>query len=251
MSEALPSTAVIERRYPVSPVPVTDPNWKCPVTEVRYPVLEFNRFPVSQETIAAFVGSGREASNRLESEFRQELHQCISAMVHGLAFKYAVNCRLDEPGDMVQDCWVRIMEKIHTYTPARARFTTWAYHVCKSVLNRSYRKGKRYHERYTDMPDGIADNQMANDDSRAASLGSDVRNAVRELLNLYPARSGVIVALLGKPDSEIIPHEIDVHGAASVCGVPDADVEQFYKEVIRPFFERRFSDEATEQEEQV
>jgi DNA-directed RNA polymerase specialized sigma24 family protein len=51
----------------------------------------------------------------------------------------------------VQDCWYRILDKIHTYSSKKSKFTTWSYHVCRSVLSRTYRKSLKYSERYVEL----------------------------------------------------------------------------------------------------
>jgi DNA-directed RNA polymerase specialized sigma24 family protein len=239
MEEVLPSEAAHLRRYPVLS-DSSDFEPKHPVETVRFPVSDTPRYPVSKEYMATFVGLGKTPSNQMEGYFLEELHASVSAMVHGLVFKYVSTCQWGESTDMVQDCWVRILEKLHLYKRDRAQFTTWIYHVCSSVLNRYYRKGRKYRERYVEMDETIRDSQVSQVEVSSMEKGSDVRMAIRELLEENQDHRGIILALFGSPDADRLAVDVDCGRAALACGLEKSQVVDFYEDVVRPFFVQRF-----------
>ena len=223
-----------EPRTPKFPVITRDePKTKCPVT---------------QEYLATFIGQNRPCVTLAHTFFPEALHASVTNLIFKLAAKYHVTCSKSEVEDLAQDCWLRIIKKLHTYKADKAKFTTWVYHVCGSVLNKKYQKARKVARWIAEAPEGVHEDRISRDDATTVAANSDFRDTIEEMKEMYPTKSAMIEALFWDPDgdgegSRVLNHKFVYRRAAQQCGSTAASVSKFFKECVRPFFSERFAGE--------
>ena len=224
------------------------PRQKFPVTfrqPIRYEEPTPKR-PVSKEMMAEHLGQERPCITVAQTYYADGLYKSVSNLVFKLAVKYHPTCPRSEVGDMAQDCWVRIVKKLHLYRMNRSCFTTWVYKVCSSVLNKSYKRSKKRASRYVEMPDGLDENRTQEE----AALGDfrntiDLKGIIRKLKVLYPERKSMIDAIFVSRDG-LYNSDVVYRSAAVSCGSTAAKVSRFFKEKVRPFFIDQFKESTDE-----
>ena len=201
---------------------------------------EVDRVPVTQEYMVEVMV--RDTAHPAKQSFQRALYDSIIRMVIGLANGYAVNS-IDEADDLVQECMKRIMTNLHNYDSEKAKFSTWAYRVSKSVLNRKYTQGSKYSNTFVQMKDGW--DAGAREKTTSAVACSEITDVVRELIKEFPKKRHILFAMFGDPESDdyILPDTIDVTETARKAGVSYGQTHQFYCRSVRPFFKKRFSKE--------
>jgi len=201
---------------------------------------EIKRIPVTQEYMVEMIVSG--ASHPAEKTFQRALYDSIIRMVIGIANGYAINSR-DEADDLVQECMKRIMKKLHKYNSAKAKFSTWAYRVSKSVLDRKYVKDQGNRKTFVQMKEGwdSGEREMVT----SSVMNTEISDVVRELITTFPKKRHILFAMFGDPDSRgfILPDAIDVSDVARRAGTEYGTTHAFYSRKVRPFFRKKFSEE--------
>ena len=201
---------------------------------------DVERVPVTQEYMVEVLVADKPHPQK--ELFERALYDSIIRMVIGIANSYAVNS-IDTSDDLVQECMRRIMTKLHKFDKNKAKFSTWSYRVCKSVLNRKYKQGSKYKSTFV----GMAEGWDAPESERVTSavLGSEITQALKELFDENPKNKHILSAIFGNPDSEqfVIPDSIDISHAAEKAGVDYGQAHAFYSRKIRPFFRKKFSRE--------
>jgi hypothetical protein len=227
-------------------VPVSIPSCSLSVSQPvdsvdRVPFLK--RIPVTMEYLATVVGRGiREDEDpnwtKARTYYEEALYEGVAAMVHMFAVRYSEKCPSDIE-DLEQECFKRIFRKLGQFDAKRAKFSTWTYHVCSSVLNGQYRKNKKHMGKLVPI-DSVGELPV----SCADGLGrADMIAAIAELYDANPQWKKFLRALFGGDPSDkrfdLVP-KIGVMKACRRAGVPYAKVHPFYINVVRPFFRERF-----------
>lgn len=200
------------------------------------------RFPVTQEfMVQAIVAerNGGECTHPAKDHFSAALHESIDKMVGMLASKYSITC-IDQEHDLRQECWKRIWSKLDTFDANKAKFTTWAWRVCSSVLSREYRRSQKHKERLTHQPDENIERNPSEDTHYDTILAMEFSDAVRELSQKYPKWREFLYALLGNPDTGFVPGKLCVAHAATASGMGRGGSMKFYHEKVQPFLTERF-----------
>jgi RNA polymerase sigma factor (sigma-70 family) len=215
---------------------------KYPVLEQKFPVLEsIKRIPVTQDGMAAYLGCGLPCLTPAQKLYKDYLHKSIEKLVYCMAHKYVGNCHQTDLNDLVQDCWYRILVKLHTFDPTKGRFTTWCWRVCSNVLNKKYRKEKKRSERYVDMPDGLEEDRVSKCEVEDSMLAKDIKQAILDLIEKHPTEEKIIIALLGSPDMDGFSSGVNLREASEKCNEEVSKVSKVYNKIVRPFFKKRFS----------
>lgn len=223
-------------------------------TTVKYPftfpVVERDepeeRFPATKEHIAVHIGQERPCVTVAQTHYPEALYNSVRNLVFKLAAKYQVTCPRSEAEDMAQDCWVRIVKKLHTYKP-KWRFTTWVYKVCSSVLNKNYQRSRRRAAYFAEMPEGLDDERSFEEDDGGVGLRDfrdsiDLKGIIRELKELHPERAEMVDAIF-QHESGVLNSDIVYRRAASRCGSTASKVSRFFREEVRPFFIERLGEQ--------
>jgi len=219
-------------------------NVKFPVTEQRFPISGQRfpvsdlplKYPVTQEDMATHVGKGLPVRHPAQGFFIDELHTSVNALVHNLAAKYVDTCPGEDIEDLAQECWYRIIYKLHTYERRKGAFTTWCWRVCSSVLNKGYRRNKRRTDPLQDMPEYFeAEDESCNEEY---GFERDIRETVEELTALHPEHTHVLKVMFGK--SGELPSRVNLTAVARKCGVDVSQVSRLYHDIVQPFFVERF-----------
>lgn len=204
------------------------------------PVQEtITRFPVTKEDIAMHLGQGLPCVTLAQHHYYDILHESVKRLVKKLAIAYEKTCTKSEVEDLEQDCWYRIMLKLHLYKSHKSKFTTWCWRVCQSVLNRTYRRSEKYDNLHTEMPDGLDENRAGAEDSRSKAVCRDVRATIVDLSLAYPHEKSIIDAMFSDSDGDLNT-KIVYREVAERSGVSAAKVSRFFKESVQPFFQNRF-----------
>jgi DNA-directed RNA polymerase specialized sigma24 family protein len=193
------------------------------------------RVPVTQEYMAMCVQQmrrGETVEHPAAGSFAEELGSSIAKMIHGMANKYQLNSR-DEETDLFQDCMQRLWKGIDTYDAGRAKFTTWAWMMCKTVLNARYNKDVTFKQRVSYVEKDVL--EQAPDKSMSEPfLNEDYMSAVRMLASRHEKWKPFIFSLLGDMEGNL-PERISVAQAARQSGVTYTSAVSFYHGVVQPF----------------
>lgn len=220
-------------------------------TSKKFPVTSSGREeskrkkPVTQEIIATHLGRQLPCIATAHTHYEQALYDCVKHLVAKQAKCYSVTCPNWEVADMIQDCWHRIVKKLHTYKPpdrGGSKFTTWVVKVSNSVLNKGYRKGQKRQDRFVEMPDGLDENRVSEEDSTDDAERSDFMDTIIQLKEAHPEKADLIDAIFMDSDGHLNP-SIVYKRAADTCGMKAPQVSRFFKEVVRPFFINRYEGE--------
>lgn len=215
---------------------------------------------MTQEQMAVAIAkdmSGKEKLNTKDrNQMSQALYDSIYKMVFQLANRYSVTCP-DGVEDLAQDCMYRITSQLFRFDPKVAKFTTWAWWVCRSVLNKKYQVGKRLknivvgegclinqngESMFENMPEKSPEGVQHHD--CPGMLAVEMMDAIRALMQKYPKRKNLIVELFGNPDSEdfVMQSQVSIIEAAKASGEDYRKARLFYSEIVRPFFCQRFAE---------
>lgn len=200
---------------------------------------EVKRIPVTQEYMAIVVSGRYSTGHESEACFVDALYESIAAMVYSLAKKYVITCR-DEVGDLVNECALRIFQKIEQFDPRKGAFTTWCWRVCSSVLNRVYRRDKRYSNRFSEY-ERIETFLSDESDREAKAIDGDMADAVMELFQRYPEKKNILSEMFGDPVGGLyMPDRICLTHVARDLGVEYNLVYSFFHRKVKPFFREKF-----------
>lgn len=196
--------------------------------------------------LAASVSRGEVVEHPLAYQACDVVCDSVHNMVYKLAHRYSVTCRMDVD-DLAQSCMKRIIERLGDYDSGIAKFTTWAWRVCGSVLNSEYGRQDGWNKnvcKWSDCEDVSDFMESKQKPSMSGLVRMDIMETVNALIERYPKRKGMILAFFGHPEREpfCFPHKVMVREAAEEMGVTYAAAHVFYSEVVVPFFRRRFSD---------
>jgi len=223
------------------------PSVKYPLT---FPAVQRDepeeKHPVTKEQIAVHIGGERPCVAGAQAYYPEALYYSVRNLVFKLAAKYQVTCPRSEVEDMAQDCWVRIVTKLHTYNP-KWRFTTWVYKVCSSVLNKSYQKSRRHAVHLVEMPDGLDEERVLDEADGGAVVRDfrdsiDLRGIIRELKHLHPDKAEMVDAIF-MHEPGVLNSDVVYRRAATRCGSTASKVSRFVREEVRPFFTERLGDQ--------
>jgi hypothetical protein len=209
------------------------------VSTKKHPVKEIKRTPVSQEDLAVLLGSKVPLSTWTEECCLNALYESVFRLVRQQASRYAVTCPHTDVDDMVNNCWYRIIKKLHLFKPHKGKFTTWCSHVARSVLDKNYQKGRRWAARTAEMPEGLDESRVADEDTRSLALCFDVRAAIAQLRVAHGDYGDIIDAMFIDADGDFNPN-IVFRDVADRSGRSPAKVSHFYHNVVKPFFIERF-----------
>jgi DNA-directed RNA polymerase specialized sigma24 family protein len=216
-------------------------------------------YPLTQDQMAVAIAldmSGKKPLSKFDREkISTELHASIKNLVYQLASRYALTCK-DSTEDLVQDCLKRMVQQLWRFNPKQAKFTTWTWYVCRSVLNKKYREDKKgrgvmvdagffVNEEGESMLDNVSDQptEGVQHHDCPGMLAVEMMDAVRELVAKYPSHKELICEMLGDPDSKefIMPNAISVTDAAKAVGMEYNRARSFFSKVIRPFYAEKFA----------
>lgn len=185
---------------------------------------------------------GESFNHPLASEACGMLCGAIHNMVYKLALGYASSCR-EDVDDLAQDCMKRITERIGDFNPEMAKFTTWSWRVCISVLNRVYRKesSRNKHLVLVDVSDIRGKYEPRVEPNSLPMLREDMGEAVRELAGRHPKRRRFIEEVFdGTTREGFVSMKTTITNAAEKAGISNSVACSFFEGVIRPFFQKRF-----------
>jgi DNA-directed RNA polymerase specialized sigma24 family protein len=216
-------------------------------------------YPMSQEQMAVALAldmSGKKILSRLDRDkISTELYASIRKLVFQLASRYSLTC-LDSTEDLVQDCLQRMLMQLWRFNPSKAKFTTWTWYICRSVLNDKYGNTKKFrglmvdagffvNEEGESMLDNVSDQptEGVQHHDCPGMLAVEMMDAVRELVVKYPEHKMLIFEMLGDPDANefIMPNAISLTDAAKAVGVSYSRARSFFSKVIRPFYVEKFA----------
>jgi RNA polymerase sigma factor (sigma-70 family) len=208
----------------------------CDAPTRALPTEDLKRVPVTQEFLAVSIAresNGEKVSHPAKKFFVDALFDSIHDMVYKLAAKYKVTCH-EEVDDLAQDCFCRIVEGISSFNPETAKFTTWSWWVCKSVLNRKYRKNTRRIQLSQRPYEGFDAADVSHNNT---VFSIDFVEALRDLRVAYPNKVGLIHEIFGDPDkSGFVPGvAAGMTVAAEKAGMKYASAYYFYSKVAKPF----------------
>lgn len=197
---------------------------------------DVERVPVTKEYMAVVVAGKHTTGHESEECFVDALYDSVAGLIYSNAKKYSYTCR-DEIADLVQDCAYRIFLKIKQFSPKKGAFTTWCWRVCRSVLDRNYRKDQKLRERFAEYD---RFEEMIGD-SGPQVMDSDISEVVSRLFERYPEKRKILVRMFGDPrDALYVPDRICITHVARDLGMEYNHVYSFFHRVVRPFFKERF-----------
>lgn len=209
--------------------------------------------PMTLDDLAVLAGRCyREGENKHPLRFQAADILCASirGMVFKQAYKYSLNCKVDVE-DLVQDCFSRITSRIVDFDPNIAKFTTWAWRVCTSVLNGGYRRHQPWNEHIVlgiegDLSDEHGANIPVTNPDMGVLLRMDIITAIKDLSEKHPKHSNLIRGFFGNPDENScgLPSSMMIAEAAKQEGMSYVAANLVFKRIVRPFFLKRFADKS-------
>lgn len=215
--------------------------------------------PLTQEQMAVAVARDMSGKKLLSPQDRLRistaLYGSIRNMVYQLSSRYSVTCQ-DDVDDLAQDCMYRILTQLWRYNPRQAKFTTWTWYVCRSVLNKKYQSGKRNRSVIVNeghLTNDEGESMLENMPERPIEgvqshecpgiMAAEIVDAVRDLATRYPKHKQLIFEMFGNPDSDdfALPSYVSVSDAAKAVGMEYGRARVFYSTVVRPFFQKQFA----------
>lgn len=205
----------------------------------KYPVIEHPpKCPVTQDQIAYHLGQQLPLTLPAHQHYPDILYESVCNLVYKLAHTYQCSFPRSDIDDLAQDCWYRIVRKLHLYNPQYS-FTTWCNHVCRSVLNKKYRKQSAKNSKLSRTSFDEVKQMIGKKDSKSASHAHDFWDAVERMKCKHPNRAHIIDAIF--MDSTGAPnHDIVYRRAAEQCGESSSCVSYVFRTVIRPFFQQEY-----------
>ena len=212
----------VQRRLPLTRQPVFD---RIPVTQRR---------AVTREYLAATVGRGTIHPMQERMDMPTLLHNGIVKLVYKNANSYAVNSR-DSVDDLAQACLLNIWKRLHTYNPKKGAFSTWVWHVCRSVLNGRYSRDRK-HTKNLSKSGSEALEQVSHDDDNHCSVNGQITDAIDFLFERYPKMSDVLTSMFGERHNCAISDKICVAQIARDTGRKYSDVYRFFRGPVQRVF---------------
>jgi RNA polymerase sigma factor (sigma-70 family) len=219
------------------------PGVGAPLSSKKYPVTTrsevVKKYPMTQDLLAEYLGKyGDKMANKMRNTCLETLYKRVCNLVYKEAVRYAPTCPHLEVEDMVQDCWHRIIKKLHLYNSERAKFTTWLVKVAQSVLSKIYHRGKRFSDRHTELSDCDYE-RCGKEDSRSGAWRSDFKEAVELLEKKYPDKAHITRALFYDSGGDI-KNRVVFRSTATQCGISAQKVSDFYHQFVKQFFYQTF-----------
>ena len=175
--------------------------------------------------------------HELEGDYGNMLHDSIAKMVFKLAHKYVPTCSHDAVADLSQMCLAKVFHELHKFDANRGEFTTFVWSLCENALRRRY---NWTNIRITDT-DSIDEAFDIGERDRDFSVANDMDTAVQDLMVLYPKWSKALIVMFGGEGgvkNSLGSINLSAVAKASKCGYNGLSV--FYRDVVRPFFIKRF-----------
>lgn len=239
----------------------------------KFPVR--TRFPVNICTLAQRIANKNNSSEKLEPWERYVFQQLAvkcgtrtatedeqNAFYYGtvrLLRQMSTGFQKRNPAwygcdDLIQSCFSRVWETLPGYKPDEGALSTWIFYVCNSVLCKEYNSCKVYNSRMY-FPDNSADDDEGTGASRGVekygSFNEDnmlkmrVRDAVVDIFEKYEDKADILLECFGNPFAgeyeppTTLPSRSEL---ARNIKHPYSEVYQFFRDVIKPHFEKLFSD---------
>jgi len=206
------------------------------------PRLAMNQWRPESPTLSGLRGGERRAEH-----FDDTLFSSIERMIYKVCRSHSSVC--DETAeDLVHDCTLNISKQIAKYNPELSSFTTWCWHLCRNTLISKTRRAKK---RVVLCYRGFAnenhyDNRLFADHPGypAKVYSFEIRDAVHDLLKQNPKQRQMVFAMFGNPRAKdySAPDEIKICQVARACNVPYHEAYLFYRNIVRPFFKKRFAE---------
>lgn len=210
-------------------------------TVIRTPVV---RTPVTRENLAMLVNNGQ------ANEFQQKLfYRSLKPIIYNhLQSVYLPEQEKDELRDAIH---AHLTGVLSAYSPKRGKFITWSWLVIRNFsISWSQGECKRrekevsFSQFETSDEHGESNFENAIEDKypqeTADILSIELRSTIRELMEEYPSKKKIIMALLGDPDGDL-KETINFSQSSKDCGVSSQWVVTFYSDVIYPIIKKRFS----------
>ena len=215
-------------------------------------------YPETQEKMAVAIAQDMAGKKKLAPAMRtricNDLYKEIHKMVFKLATQYSITC-VEDVDDLAQACMQRMICKLWKFNPKKAKFTTWSWYVCRSVLSKKYRNGQRQRSVLLDagyLTDAEGESILENMPEKPLE-GKDVHersdmytmeiiDTIRELIKRHPTQEKFLHAMFGNPDDQDynIPSPVKVTDAAKIAGIEIARAKNFYSRIVQPFFRQQF-----------
>ena len=167
------------------------------------------------------------------------LHASVCNLIFKQSGRYTQSSNHIDVEDMAQECWIRVQNKLHTYKASRSKFTTWVMRVSCSVLNKQWRRGKRYSSRFVETQDGVDEERISADNTPNLALRADFADIISQLKERDPKNAHIVDAIFMDEDGDL-NHKIVYKRAAERSGVSAPRVSKYYREVVQPFFIEKF-----------
>jgi len=213
------------------PVLQRSPLRRNPVVE-RIPIL--GRSPISREYLAAAVATNKAHPVQKRMDMPDKLYNGIRKLVYQRANSYAINSR-DEVDDLAQSCLFHIWERIHKYDPSRGAFSTFIWHICRSVLNGNYSNDQKHIKNLDSSGDEALENASL-DDNNHCSVRGQIKDAIVFLFDEYPNMEDVLSAMFMSRDNPIINEKIVIAQIARDTGRKYSDVYRFFRGQVQRVF---------------
>ena len=229
--------------------PVT--NSKYPVIGSRFPVKD-SKQPIGLENIGKKLEGISPEVAEAQQSYLDNLYEQYSKLVYGRVQKYLAGSFGADIDDLHQDCWARIITKLHTFNPERGKFSTWSWRVCQSVLNKGYRRRRKLYHRYPSLEEGLDENRIEDkiEDKSVSNelLRRDMKQALSELMQSNPEVQDILFEMVGGLHTGAsLPDRINYREIARKTGTNDARVSKVFKTILQPFFKERFSEHSPQE----
>jgi len=213
---------------------------KYPLVTKKHPYVseDVKKYPVTKEDIALHLGQGLPCVSEAQKMYRDVLHDSVYKLVHKLVIQYEPDDETRRK-DLFNDCWERIIKKLHLFKPSRGGFSTWCWWVCLSVLNRQATNESKRTKFIVEMPEGLDPNRAGTEDARTGATRMDFQEAISDLCELYPEHRCIIEAMF-KDTNGFVNEKVVYRDISRRSGFSVPKVRKFYLDVIKPFFIKRF-----------
>ena len=91
--------------------------------------------------------------------FGDSLFRTVSRNISRMAFKFQSVMTQDDVMDLIQDTWLRIVDKSDQYDPD-GNFEGWVYRICQNAVNDFAKKCDKYRKRRCALPENY-DNEKS------------------------------------------------------------------------------------------
>lgn len=216
---------------------------RIPLVE-RHPVIL--RVPVKRNHVISVMTQSYICTNpgcrcaEARPHFQQAFYDSIYKLVFKIANKYIVTCPHHTVPDLAQMCLDRILAKLDLFEPDKSQFSTWAWTVCKNLLNRTYDDDTR--ETSVFVPIEPAHENIGRWD-HTSILHNEMVEAIRLLRQQNPEWHDVITAMFGDDTEQdfSLPDGFCIAKIARATGRGYNDVYGFVHSNVRQLFIERFT----------